>query len=69
MNAIYPHSDGELNREHANAIQNSKVNGHNPSHQFKNGIVFCKTCNALLTYHSFAKGKDFIAGLSFAECK
>lgn len=69
MNSTYPHSDGELNREYSQAIEKSKVNGHAPGHAFKNGVVFCKTCNALLTYVSYAKGGLFIAGFAGGSCK
>jgi hypothetical protein len=67
MQAQYP--DHHINHQHNQAIEKAKVNGHVPGQTFCQGVVFCKKCNALLTYRSFAKDKDFIAGLSFAECK
>ena len=67
MGSIFPESD--LSDLHAKAIHVSKVNGHTPGNQFKHGIVFCKTCNALLTYVSYMRGKCFIAGLSDGSCK
>jgi hypothetical protein len=67
MQAQYP--DHHINNQHNQAIEKAKVNGHIPGQTFRQGVVFCKKCNALLTYHGFTNDKHFIAGLYFSECK
>jgi hypothetical protein len=65
----------DLLQEHKQAIEIAKSNNHIPGHRFREGIVFCNKCNALLTYISdkpikkVGQSPTYIAGLHFTSCK